>query len=97
MSIRRSSDGAGGSRIVQAGLIGALLAEVQGSGSLVECRNVVCSPGSRQRLVGVSPRTIESLHPEQIPTRTSLEASMENGRFGYTLADQEAQFFSFGG
>ena len=42
-----------------AGTIMALLAKVPGSGSLVECGYVVYSPEAKQRLLNVSPDTIE--------------------------------------
>ncbi|ROM72918.1 ompetence-damaged protein [Pseudomonas brassicacearum] len=42
-----------------AGQIVTLLAEVPGSGSLIESGYVVYSPEAKQRLLGVSPRTIE--------------------------------------
>ena len=42
-----------------AGMIMALLAKVPGSGSLVECGYVVYSPEAKQRLLHVSPETID--------------------------------------
>lgn len=45
-----------------AGRIIALLAEVEGSGSLIECGYVVYSPEAKQRLLGVSPETIEQFN-----------------------------------
>jgi nicotinamide-nucleotide amidase len=42
-----------------AGEIITLLAQVPGSGSLIECGYVVYSPQAKQRLLGVSPQTIE--------------------------------------
>ena len=54
-----------------AGRIVALLAEVPGSGSLVECGYVVYSPQAKQRLLGVRPETIEHFN------LTSLEVARE--------------------
>lgn len=54
-----------------AGRIVALLAEVPGSGSLVECGYVVYSPEAKQRLLGVSARTIERFN------LTSVEVARE--------------------
>ncbi|MCJ8206836.1 CinA family protein [Pseudomonas sp. RGM2987] len=45
-----------------AGLIVTLLAEVPGSGSLIESGYVVYSPEAKQRLLGVSPRTIDTFN-----------------------------------
>ncbi|WP_422777809.1 CinA family protein [Pseudomonas mediterranea] len=45
-----------------AGQIVTLLAEVPGSGSLIESGYVVYSPEAKQRLLGVSPRTIETFN-----------------------------------
>ncbi|SEI43525.1 CinA family protein [Pseudomonas sp. NFR16] len=54
-----------------AGRIVALLAEVPGSGSLVECGYVVYSPEAKQRLLGVSADTIAQFN------LTSLEVARE--------------------
>lgn len=54
-----------------AGRIVALLAEVPGSGSLVECGYVVYSPEAKQRLLGVNPRTIAHFN------LTSVEVARE--------------------
>ncbi|SEP96318.1 amidohydrolase, PncC family [Pseudomonas sp. NFACC02] len=54
-----------------AGRIVALLAEVPGSGSLVECGYVVYSPQAKQRLLGVRAKTIEHFN------LTSLEVARE--------------------
>jgi PncC family amidohydrolase len=54
-----------------AGLIVALLAEVPGSGSLVECGYVVYSPEAKQRLLGVRAKTIEHFN------LTSIEVARE--------------------
>ncbi len=54
-----------------AGRIVALLAEVPGSGSLVECGYVVYSPEAKQRLLGVNPKTIEHFN------LTSIEVAHE--------------------
>ncbi|CAH0124480.1 nicotinamide-nucleotide amidohydrolase family protein [Pseudomonas mediterranea] len=45
-----------------AGQIVTLLAEVPGSGSLIESGYVVYSPEAKQRLLGVSPRTIDTFN-----------------------------------
>ncbi|MBV4552055.1 CinA family protein [Pseudomonas sp. SWRI102] len=45
-----------------AGLIVTLLAEVPGSGSLIESGYVVYSPEAKQRLLGVKPRTIDTFN-----------------------------------
>jgi nicotinamide-nucleotide amidase len=54
-----------------AGRIVALLAEVPGSGSLVECGYVVYSPEAKQRLLGVRAKTIEHFN------LTSVEVARE--------------------
>lgn len=54
-----------------AGRIVSLLAEVPGSGSTVECGYVVYSPEAKQRLLGVSPKTIEVFN------LTSVEVAQE--------------------
>lgn len=54
-----------------AGRIIALLAEVPGSGSLVECGYVVYSPEAKQRLLGVSAKTIADFN------LTSVEVARE--------------------
>ena len=54
-----------------AGRVIALLAEVPGSGSLVECGYVVYSPEAKQRLLGVRAKTIEHFN------LTSLEVARE--------------------
>lgn len=54
-----------------AGRIVALLAEVPGSGSLVECGYVVYSPEAKQRLLGVKPETIKQFN------LTSVEVARE--------------------
>ncbi|BBP65163.1 hypothetical protein PHLH5_27040 [Pseudomonas sp. Cab53] len=45
-----------------AGLIVTILAEIPGSGSLIESGYVVYSPEAKQRLLGVSPRTIDTFN-----------------------------------
>ena len=45
-----------------AGQIITLLAEVPGSGSLIESGYVVYSPEAKQRLLGVNPRTIDTFN-----------------------------------
>lgn len=45
-----------------AGQIVTLLAEVPGSGSLIESGYVVYSPEAKQRLLGVNPRTIDTFN-----------------------------------
>lgn len=57
-----------------AGQIVTLLAEVPGSGSLIESGYVVYSPEAKQRLLGVSPRTIKTFN------LTSREVAEEIGR-----------------
>ncbi|WP_341961834.1 CinA family protein [Pseudomonas sp. RC10] len=57
-----------------AGRIVALLAEVPGSGSMVECGYVVYSPEAKQRLLGVSADTIERFN------LTSVEVAREMAR-----------------
>jgi PncC family amidohydrolase len=54
-----------------AGRIVALLAQVPGSGSLVECGYVVYSPEAKQRLLGVKAETIEQFN------LTSIEVARE--------------------
>lgn len=54
-----------------AGRIVALLAEVPGSGSLIECGYVVYSPEAKQRLLGVKAETIKRFN------LTSLEVAEE--------------------
>ena len=54
-----------------AGRIVALLAEVPGSGSLVECGYVVYSPEAKHRLLGVKPETIKQFN------LTSVEVARE--------------------
>jgi hypothetical protein len=54
-----------------AGRIVALLAEVPGSGSLIECGYVVYSPSAKQRLLGVRRETIEHFN------LTSIEVARE--------------------
>ncbi|MFI3048759.1 CinA-like protein [Pseudomonas coronafaciens pv. coronafaciens] len=54
-----------------AGRIVALLAEVPGSGSLVDCGYVVYSPEAKHRLLGVKPETIERFN------LTSVEVAQE--------------------
>lgn len=54
-----------------AGRIVALLAEVPGSGAMVECGYVVYSPEAKQRLLGVSAKTIEQFN------LTSVEVARE--------------------
>ena len=54
-----------------AGRIVALLAEVPGSGALVECGYVVYSPEAKQRLLGVSANTIANFN------LTSVEVARE--------------------
>ncbi|WP_431033557.1 CinA family protein [Pseudomonas yamanorum] len=54
-----------------AGRIVALLAEIPGSGSLVECGYVVYSPEAKQRLLGVSAKTIADFN------LTSVEVARE--------------------
>jgi len=54
-----------------AGRIVALLAEIPGSGALVECGYVVYSPEAKQRLLGVDPKTIEHFN------LTSIEVARE--------------------
>ncbi len=54
-----------------AGRIVALLAQVPGSGSLVECGYVVYSPEAKQRLLGVKAKTIEQFN------LTSIEVARE--------------------
>jgi nicotinamide-nucleotide amidase len=54
-----------------AGRIMALLAQVPGAGSLIECGYVVYSPEAKQRLLGVNPKTIEHFN------LTSIEVARE--------------------
>lgn len=54
-----------------AGRIVALLAEIPGSGSLIECGYVVYSPEAKQRLLGVSAKTIADFN------LTSVEVARE--------------------
>lgn len=54
-----------------AGRIIALLAQVPGAGSLIECGYVVYSPEAKQRLLGVNPKTIEHFN------LTSVEVARE--------------------
>lgn len=54
-----------------AGRIVALLAEVPGSGSLIECGYVVYCPSAKQRLLGVRRETIEHFN------LTSIEVARE--------------------
>ena len=54
-----------------AGRIVALLAEIPGSGSLVECGYVVYSPEAKRRLLGVSAKTIADFN------LTSVEVARE--------------------
>lgn len=54
-----------------AGRIVSLLAEVPGSGSLIECGYVVYSPEAKQRLLGVRPATIRQFN------LTSVEVACE--------------------
>lgn len=54
-----------------AGEIVTLLATVPGSGSFIECGYVVYSPEAKQRLLGVSPQTIEKFN------LTSVEVARE--------------------
>ncbi|SDO98349.1 amidohydrolase, PncC family [Pseudomonas arsenicoxydans] len=54
-----------------AGKIITLLSEVEGSGEFIECGYVVYSPQAKQRLLHVSPRTIETFN------LTSVEVARE--------------------
>lgn len=54
-----------------AGRMVALLAEVPGSGSFIECGYVVYSPSAKQRLLGVNPETIDRFN------LTSVEVASE--------------------
>jgi nicotinamide-nucleotide amidase len=54
-----------------AGKIVTLLSEVEGSGEFIECGYVVYSPQAKQRVLHVSPRTIETFN------LTSVEVARE--------------------
>lgn len=54
-----------------AGKIVTLLSEVEGSGNFIECGYVVYSPQAKQRLLHVSPQTIETFN------LTSVEVARE--------------------
>ena len=56
-----------------AGRVVALLAQIPGSGALVECGYVVYSPEAKQRLLGVSAKTIPDFN------LTSVEVAREMG------------------
>lgn len=57
-----------------AGKIVMLLSEVEGSGQFIECGYVVYSPQAKQRLLHVSPQTIETFN------LTSVEVAREMAR-----------------
>ncbi|HEX8588175.1 CinA family protein [Pseudomonas sp.] len=57
-----------------AGAIMALLAKVPGSGSLIECGYVVYSPEAKQRLLGVSPDTIERYNLTSVEVAEEMAA-----------------------
>ena len=55
-----------------AGRIVALLAEVPGSGALVECGYVVYSPEAKQRLLGVKRETIDTFNLTRVEVATEM-------------------------
>lgn len=60
-----------------AGLIAATLADIPGAGSLLDCAFVVYSPQSKERCLGIEPRTLAryNLTSEEVARAMALGAS----------------------